>query len=89
MYLIVLFCPPLYFLIRKKWGCFILSAILMTLLLLTIMVAGFGIIFWALAIGHAGWEIRKEGMQQQAELIAKEMVNSQSKVQNQEQPQVG
>lgn len=84
MYFVVVFLPPLYFLIRKKWGGFILSAILMILSLGTILLAGFGIFFWILAVGHAGWELRKEGMQQQAELIAREMVNAQSKAKEQE-----
>lgn len=73
MYLAVIFISPLYFLIRKKWGGFILNSILYLLAVLTILVFGLGLIFWALAVGHAGWHLRKEGMVEQAELIAKKM----------------
>lgn len=75
MYLAVIFISPLYFLIRKKWGGFILNSILYLLAVFTIFF-GVGLIFWALAVGHAGWYLRKEGMVEQAELIAKKMVEA-------------
>ena len=91
MYLVVLFCPPIYFLVRKKWGGFVLNSILLTIALFTMLIFGIGFIFWALAVGHAGWELRKEGMQEHAELIAKEMVKAQAEAEakKQEQPQEG
>jgi len=89
MYLVVVFCPPIYFLVRKKWGGFVLNSILLIIALFTMPIFGIGVIFWALAVGHAGWELRKEGMQEQAELIAKEMVKAQTEAKKQEQPQVG
>ena len=82
MYLVVLFFPPIYFLVRKKWGGFILNSILLTTAALTMLIMGLGVVFWALAVGHAGWELRKEGMQDQAELIAKEMVKAQAEAKN-------
>ena len=72
MYLAVIFISPLYFLIRKNWGGFVLNSILYLLAIFTIFF-GVGLIFWALAVGHAGWYLRKEGMVEQAELIAKKM----------------
>ena len=78
MYLTVIFISPVYFLIRKKWGGFVLNSILYLLAICTI-IFGVGIIFWALAVGHAGWHLRKEGMVEQAELIAKKMVEQQAK----------
>jgi len=78
MYLIIIFISPLYFLIRKKWGAFILNSILYLLACATLLF-GIGFIFWILAVGHAGWHLRKEGMVEQAELIAKKMVEQQGK----------
>ncbi len=74
MYLIIIFVSPLYFLIRKKWGAFVLNAILYTLAWFTIFIFGIGIIFWVLGVGHAGWHLRKELMKEQAQMIASEMV---------------
>ena len=37
---------------------------------------GLGFLFWALAVGHAGWHLKKEAMVEQAELIAQKMSNS-------------
>ncbi len=74
MYLIIIFVSPLYFLIRKNWGAFILNAILYTLAWITVWIFGIGVIFWALGVGHAGWHLRKELMKEQAQMIANEMV---------------
>lgn len=76
MYLTVIFVSPLYFLIRKKWGGFVLNLILYTLAPITIVFFGLGFLFWALAVGHAGWHLKKEAMVEQAELIAQKMSNS-------------
>jgi len=76
LFLIIIFISPLYFLLRKKWGGFILNAILYVLALIglvTIIFFWVGIIFWGLAVGHAGWVLRYELMEKQAELIAEKM----------------
>ena len=78
MYLIIIFISPLYFLIRKKWGGFILNSILYLLACAT-LIFGIGLIFWVLAVGHAGWHLRKEDMVEQAELVAKKMAEQQGK----------
>ena len=72
MYLTIIFISPLYFLIRKKWGGFILNSILYLLAIFTIIFF-VGFVFWVLAVGHAGWHLRKEHMVEQAELIAKKI----------------
>jgi hypothetical protein len=75
-YLCIIFASPLYFFARKNWGAFTLNAILYgfaCLLLVTIIGAAFAPIFWALAVGHAGWHLRRELMTEQAELIASKM----------------
>jgi uncharacterized membrane protein len=73
MYLVVIFVSPLYFALRKKWGAFVLNALLYLMALSTILVFGIGLIFWALAVGHAGWHLRKELMAEHAEMIATKM----------------
>lgn len=76
MYLIIIFASPLYFVLRKKWGAFILNFILYSLAFITLAIFGLGIIFWALAVGHAGWHLRKEFMMEQATMIAQEMTKT-------------
>lgn len=76
MYLIVIFISPLYFLIRQKWFGFVINLILYTLAvisLVTIIFFWVGIIFWGLAVGHAGWAIRQEMMEKHADLVATKM----------------
>jgi hypothetical protein len=82
MYLIIIFVSPLYFLIRGKIGGLIVNAILYCLAvacLVTIVFAWAGVIFWALAVGHAAWHIRRESMMEHAELIATKMAEVQVK----------
>ncbi len=74
MYLAIVFVSPLYFAIRKKWGAFVLNALLYLMAWVTIWIFGIGVIFWVLGVGHAGWHLRKELMQEHAELIATKMV---------------
>ena len=77
MYLCVLFISPVYFMARKMWGAFILNAILYgTALLFLISIVGAVVapLFWILAVGHAGWHLRKEQMEEHAEMIASKMV---------------
>jgi hypothetical protein len=76
MYLCVIFISPVYFLVRKQWGAFILNAILYGIACLCIFsIVGIVIapLFWILAVGHAGWHLRREMMTQHAELIATKM----------------
>jgi hypothetical protein len=76
MYLCVIFIPPVYFMMRSKWGAFFLNAFLYGIACLCILsIVGIIVapIFWALAVGHAGWHLRKEMMTQHAELIATKM----------------
>jgi Mn2+/Fe2+ NRAMP family transporter len=76
MYLCVLFVPPVYFMARKRWGAFILNAVLYglgVLFLISIVGAVVAPIFWILAVGHAGWHLRKEQLEEHAEMIASKM----------------
>ena len=76
IYLALIFIPPLYFLVRKKWGGFILNSILYGIACLCILsIVGFWIapIFWILSVGHAGFTYRKEAAEHHANLIATKM----------------
>ena len=71
-YLIIIFLSPVYFLIRQKWGAFVLNSILYLLAGVTIFLA-IGVFFWMLAVGHAGWHLRTELMEEQAGIMAKKL----------------
>ena len=80
MILIVFFIPPLYFMIRGRWGEFFLNAIpygLACLCVLSILGAWLAPFFWIPSAGHAAWQWRHEFvhqmMSQQADLIAEKM----------------
>ncbi|MGX9727704.1 MAG: hypothetical protein ACTFAK_10420 [Candidatus Electronema sp. VV] len=79
MYIVAIFIPPLYFLIRGKWVRAILSAIFCATAIVLIPLFGIGIFMLILASIHAIWHLRKEEMVEQAELIAKKMVEAQNK----------
>jgi hypothetical protein len=82
MYLCIIFIPPVYFIARKKWGGFFLNAILYGLACLCVIsIVGIMVapLFWALAVGHAGFTYRKETMTQHAELIATKMAEKMRK----------
>jgi hypothetical protein len=75
-YLCIIFIPPVYFLIRKKWGGFILNSILYGIAcacVLTIVFAFVGVLFWELAVGHAGFTYKREMLERHAELMATKM----------------
>ncbi|SRR6266849_2425882 len=80
MYFVVLFVPPLYFLLRKRWGGFLVNAFLYVtamLFVISLIFAWLAILPWALAVGHAVWHFRREMsremMEQHASLIAVKM----------------
>lgn len=76
MYLTIILIPPLYFVLRKRWGAFTLNAILYGLacvFLISFIGAFIAPVFWVLAVGHAGWHLRKEIMVEHAEMIATKM----------------
>jgi len=77
MWLAAFLCSPLYFLIRKKWGAFVINSILYLMGWITIWIFGLGLIFWFIGIAHAMWDLKfkvaRTLMEEQAELIAKKM----------------
>ena len=75
-YLILIFVSPVYFIMRKKWGAFTLNLILYGLALLFLITFFFAWVapfFWLLAVGHAGWHLRTEIMEEQAGVMARKL----------------
>jgi hypothetical protein len=71
---VAIFCPPLYFAIRGKWGAAILNAfILLPSIILCILGIGFIGVFGCIA--HAVWDFKsamlEQTLQRQADLIQK------------------
>lgn len=77
MLMVGIFCSPLYFLIRKKWGAFVINSILYLMGWITIWIFGLGLIFWIIGIAQAMWDLKAKEthslMEKQAELIAEKM----------------
>ena len=77
LYLIAVFCSPVYFALRKRWGGFVFNLALYLSAILFIAVFFVGVIPWMIGVAHAFWYIRidmmEHAMQRQAELIAKQM----------------
>ncbi|MEX1258151.1 MAG: hypothetical protein WEG36_11090 [Gemmatimonadota bacterium] len=72
-YLAIMFVSPLYFVMRKSWGAFVLNSLIYgtaVILLVSLVGAFIAPFFWAVAVGHAGWHLRKEVMAEHAEMIA-------------------
>lgn len=75
MYLVAIFVPPLYFLIRKKWGGFVVNSFFYGIACLLLLMFLFPIapFFWFPAMIHAMWHLRKEMVVEQAEILATKM----------------
>lgn len=83
MYLVAIFIPPVYFIVRKKWGGFVINSIfygLACLLVLSIVFILAAPIFWAIAMVHAMWHVRKDMFLEQAEVLATKMAEKMSQV---------
>jgi hypothetical protein len=83
MYLVAIFIPPVYFIVRKKWGGFIINSIfygLACLLVLSIVFILAAPIFWAIAMVHAMWHLRKDMFLEQAEVLATKMAEKMHQV---------
>ena len=76
MFLCAIFISPLYFLIRGRWGGFVINAFfygLAWLFLLSVFFAIVAPLFWVIAFTHAAWGIRKEMAEEHAEMLATKM----------------
>ena len=73
IYLIAIFIPPLYFLIKKRWLGFFVSSCLLVLsffLAMTVVMLPVALILWALCGVCAVWNLRKQVMHEHAEILA-------------------
>jgi len=78
-YLIIIFIPPIYFLMRSDWIGFCVNSVLFGLawlLLVSIIGAVLSPLPWALAVGHASWTLRKQLMEEQATIMARKMAEA-------------
>ncbi len=75
-YLLAVFLPPVYFFTRKKIGAGIVTTIMFLLSVIfvfTVVLIPVAIIMWFLAAACAGWNLRKEVMEEHATMIAEKM----------------
>lgn len=72
-YLAAIFISPLYFAVRGKWGGFAINLVLYVAAWFTLVIFGLGILFWALGVGHAFWELRKEMIAEHADVTARRL----------------
>lgn len=77
---VAVFCPPAYFLIRKRWVAFVIHCVVYLLavaLLISLVGAIFGILLWFFGFAHAMWDLRvrvtDEIISKQAQAIAEKM----------------
>jgi hypothetical protein len=67
MYAFAIFTPPIYFLIKKRWGAFALTMALLLasiFLLFTVWLSPLILILWALSASLAVWDIRQNVVKQ-------------------------
>lgn len=73
IYLVAVFIPPLYFLIKKKWFAFCVSSFLLFLSVIfaiMIVLLPVSIILWILCAIVAVWDVRKRLMHEHAEMLS-------------------
>ena len=76
IYLVAVFLPPLYFLIKKRWAAFIGTSFLLVLslfLAMTVVLLPVSLILWALCAVVAIWDLRKRLVNENAEVLATKM----------------
>ena len=76
IYLVAIFIPPLYFLIKERWLGFIVSSFLLVLsvlLAMTWILIPVSLILWALCSVVAVWDLRKRLVHENAEILATKM----------------
>ena len=71
-YFLILFLSPAYLATRRKWGACLLNCIpygTAVVLALSFVFLWVAPLFWMVAVGHAGWHLHNERMQQHAKLV--------------------
>jgi hypothetical protein len=88
IYLIALFVPPLYFIIKKKWLAFIVTGFLFFLspfFLMTGLLAPVALFFWFASAMCAIWDLRKRVVRENAAIFAEELAAKMAPVIRQQQ----
>ena len=89
IYLVAIFVPPLYFLMKKKWLAFIVTSFLLILslfLFMTVVLIPAALILWGLSAVVAVWDLRKVLMHEHATIIAEKMAGKMAEAMRQQQP---
>lgn len=76
MILLCIFIAPLYFLLRKKWVHFAISAVLYgiaCLLALSLILIWLAPFFWLPTVLHAVWQYSRRAQEEHAEMLATKM----------------
>jgi hypothetical protein len=88
IYLIALFVPPLYFIIKKKWLAFIVSSALFFLSIIfcmMVVLAPLALILWLLCSVCAVWDLRKRLVREHAAIFAEQVAEKMRPVIRQQQ----
>ena len=86
-YLVAVFIPPLYFLMKKKWVAFVVSSLLLVLslfLAMTVVLIPVSLILWGLCAVLAIWDLRKALMHEHATIIAEKMASKMAETMRQQ-----
>jgi len=84
IYLVAIFIPPLYFLIKKKWLALIGSlvafffAVIFAIMMILLPIS---LILWAICSVVAVWDLRKRVMHEHADVLATKMAEKMREVQ--------
>ena len=79
-YLIAVFIPPVYFLMKKRWLPAIVTSVLCFVsffMFMTVVMAPIGFILWFGSSIVAVWDLRKQLMREHARMIAEEIAGTQ------------
>lgn len=84
IYLVAIFIPPLYFLMKKRWLGFCASSFLFILsffMAFTVVLLPVVLILWALCSICAVWNLRTQVMHEHADVLAAKMAEKIREVQ--------
>ncbi len=73
--LAAIFCPPLYFLLQGRPIAALVHLVFWLISIVTFVI-GIGILIWLVQVGLAGWDLRKQLMEEQATIMADKMAQA-------------
>jgi hypothetical protein len=76
--LAAIFCPPLYFLIQGRPIAAVIHLVFWLISIVTFFI-GIGILIWFVQVSLAGWDLRKQLMEEQATIMASKMAEAMAK----------